>query len=157
VVDGWQLSGITTYQTGFPIRITSSSDNELMNSADFEYRANPIRSRHFVAKATGNGGYYFNTPSNQSSIFTRAGSSVTSAVHRARSAADRESARPMLRSRSSFRLPSIPLRFRGELFNVFNHTQFYNPDGNSTDGQQFGQVTEVKDPRLAQFALKFYF
>ena len=47
--------------------------------------------------------------------------------------------------------------FRGEIFNVFNHTQFYNPDGNSTDGAQFGQVTQVKDPRLVQFALKFYF
>jgi hypothetical protein len=47
--------------------------------------------------------------------------------------------------------------FRAELFNVFNHTQFYNPDGNSSDGSQFGQVTQVKDPRLAQFALKFYF
>jgi hypothetical protein len=49
------------------------------------------------------------------------------------------------------------LEFRAELFNIFNHTQFYNPDGNSTDGSQFGQVTQVKDPRLAQFALKFYF
>jgi hypothetical protein len=47
--------------------------------------------------------------------------------------------------------------FRAEIFNVFNHTQFFNPDGNSTDGSQFGQVTEVKDPRLMQFALKFYF
>ncbi|MGC1373135.1 MAG: hypothetical protein WA824_13450, partial [Candidatus Sulfotelmatobacter sp.] len=47
--------------------------------------------------------------------------------------------------------------FRAETFNVFNHTQFYNPDGDSTDGAQFGQVTEVKDPRLVQFALKFYF
>ena len=34
--------------------------------------------------------------------------------------------------------------FRAELFNIFNHTQFYNPDGNSTDGAQFGQVTQVK-------------
>jgi hypothetical protein len=47
--------------------------------------------------------------------------------------------------------------FRAELFNVFNHTQFFNPDGDSTDGAQFGQVTEVKSPRLAQFGLKFYF
>jgi hypothetical protein len=47
--------------------------------------------------------------------------------------------------------------FRAELFNVFNHTQFYNPDGDITDGSQFGQVTEVKPPRLAQFALKYYF
>ena len=47
--------------------------------------------------------------------------------------------------------------FRGEIFNIFNHTQFYNPDGNSSDGSQFGQVTQVKDPRLVQFALKFVF
>jgi hypothetical protein len=49
------------------------------------------------------------------------------------------------------------MEFRAETFNVFNHTQFYNPDGDSTDGSQFGQVTQVKDPRLMQFALKFYF
>ena len=27
----------------------------------------------------------------------------------------------------------------------------------ASDGSQFGQVTQVKDPRLVQFALKFYF
>jgi hypothetical protein len=47
--------------------------------------------------------------------------------------------------------------FRAELFNIFNHTQFYNPDGNSSDGTQFGQVTQARDPRLVQFALKFFF
>jgi hypothetical protein len=47
--------------------------------------------------------------------------------------------------------------FRGEFFNIFNHTQFFNPDGNSSDGAQFGQVTQAKDPRLMQFALKFFF
>jgi len=47
--------------------------------------------------------------------------------------------------------------FRAEIFNVFNHTQFFNPDGNTSDGDQFGQVTQVRDPRLVQFALKFFF
>ena len=47
--------------------------------------------------------------------------------------------------------------FRAELFNIFNHTQFYNPDGNTSDGASFGQVTQARDPRLLQFALKFYF
>ena len=47
--------------------------------------------------------------------------------------------------------------FRAEFFNIFNHTQFFNPDGNSSDGSQFGQVTQAKDPRLMQFALKFFF
>ena len=36
MTNGWALSGITTYQTGFPIRITSLADNELMYSFDFE-------------------------------------------------------------------------------------------------------------------------
>jgi hypothetical protein len=47
--------------------------------------------------------------------------------------------------------------FRAEFFNIFNHTQFYNPDGNFSDGAQFGQVNQVRDPRLMQFALKFFF
>ena len=47
--------------------------------------------------------------------------------------------------------------FRAELFNIFNHSQFFNPDGNSSDGTQFGQVTQSRDPRLVQFALKLFF
>ena len=47
--------------------------------------------------------------------------------------------------------------FRAEFFNIFNHTQFYNPDGVTSDGPVFGQVTQAKEPRLMQFALKFFF
>jgi hypothetical protein len=60
-------------------------------------------------------------------------------------------------------LKTIPLSetrrldFRAEFFNVFNHTQFFTPDGNTSDGSQFGQVTQARDPRLMQFALKYIF
>jgi hypothetical protein len=48
--------------------------------------------------------------------------------------------------------------FRGEIFNVFNHTNFSNPDGHFSDGPTlFGKVTQAADPRLVQFALKFFF
>jgi len=47
--------------------------------------------------------------------------------------------------------------FRAEFFNLFNHTQFFTPDGNTSDGSQFGQVTQAREPRLVQFALKFFF
>ena len=30
--------------------------------------------------------------------------------------------------------------FRAEFFNIFNHTQFLNPDGNITDGSDFGRI-----------------
>ena len=46
--------------------------------------------------------------------------------------------------------------FRAEFFNILNHTQFYNPDGNISD-PTFGFVRGARDPRLIQFALKLSF
>jgi hypothetical protein len=50
------------------------------------------------------------------------------------------------------------LQFRTEIFNIFNHAQFYGVDGNSgNQGSTFGQPQKVRDPRLVQFALKLLF
>jgi hypothetical protein len=52
------------------------------------------------------------------------------------------------------------LEFRGELFNAFNHVQFYSPtlqDGANAGDSLFGQVSIDRGPRIVQFALKFYF
>jgi hypothetical protein len=48
----------------------------------------------------------------------------------------------------------LRVEFRTEIFNVFNHAQFYGVDGNSGD---IGQPQKVRDPRLLQFALKLIF
>ena len=50
----------------------------------------------------------------------------------------------------------MALEFRAEVFNMFNHAQFENPDGDVV-GSNFGQVTSARDPRIGQFALKFSF
>ena len=47
-------------------------------------------------------------------------------------------------------------QFRMDIFNLFNKTQFFNPDGNFSNAT-FGQVLQARDPRLVQFALKFFF
>ena len=47
-------------------------------------------------------------------------------------------------------------QFRADIFNLFNKTEFVNPDGNFSN-TTFGQVLQARDPRLVQFALKFYF
>jgi len=44
---------------------------------------------------------------------------------------------------------------RFEFFNIFNHAQFKNPDGN-IDDQNFGIVTSARDPRIGQVSAKFY-
>jgi len=158
-LNGWAMSGITTYQTGFPIRITSSSDNELMNSFDFELPGEPDQVGAFHwQRPQSNGNYYFNNPTDQTSIFSEA-----NVLGRIGTAPRTICCGPGISETDISVIKNIPINershfeFRAEIFNVFNHTQFYNPDGNSTDGTQFGQVTEVKDPRLMQFALKFYF
>jgi hypothetical protein len=48
------------------------------------------------------------------------------------------------------------LEFRSEFFNIFNHANFGNPNGN-IGSLNFGRITTTRDPRLIQFALKFHF
>ena len=52
------------------------------------------------------------------------------------------------------------LEFRTEFFNAFNHTQFLL-SGNSSSvfgfTGSFGQLTQARDPRIIQFALKLSF
>ena len=153
VLDGWSLSGITTYQTGFPVRITSSSDTELMNSFDFELPGEPDLTAPFQRqRPQSNGNYYFNPNSFTLSDLGTVGNSPRTIC-----------CGPGISDTDFAILKNIAVsetkhfEFRAELFNIFNHTQFYNPDGNITDGSQFGQVTQAKDPRLMQFALKFFF
>jgi len=38
-LNGWAMSGITSFQSGFPIRITEQDDIELQSSFDFETQA----------------------------------------------------------------------------------------------------------------------
>jgi|HubBroStandDraft_5_1064220.scaffolds.fasta_scaffold01313_5 hypothetical protein len=179
VVDGWAVSGIVTYQTGFPIRITSSADNELMNSFDFELPGEPDQLAGFQKiQPQSNQNYYFNQNSftENATVAPTATNGIVnctaqivygcydpSLLGRVGTAPRTICCGPGISDTDISFIKNIPINerahmeFRAELFNLFNHTQFYNPDGNSTDGSQFGQVTQVKDPRLAQFALKMYF
>ena len=174
LLNGWALSGITTFQTGFPIRITSSSDNELQDSFDFELPGQPDQLAKFRTQhAQSNGNYFFNpnsftenatdptqTPCSVSVFY---GCYDPSLLGRIGFSPRTICCGPHISNTDFAVLKNIPVtegthfEFRAELFNIFNHTQFFNPDGNSSDGPQFGQVTQARDPREVQFALKFYF
>jgi hypothetical protein len=165
VLNGWALSGITTVQSGFPIRITSAADNELMYSFDFELPGEPDQILPFHTQdPRKNGGYWFNpntftenasdptSPNYDPSLFGRIGNAPRTiccgpgisnwdiAVHKMIPVSE-----------------NTHFEFRAEFFNAFNHTQFFNPDGNTTDGSDFGLIKRARDPRLMQFALKYFF
>jgi len=48
------------------------------------------------------------------------------------------------------------IQFRGELFNIFNHTNF-NGIGTTYGASNFGQATSAADPRIVEFALRYHF
>jgi hypothetical protein len=158
-VNGWAISGITTIQSGFPIRITSSADNELMNSFDFELPGEPDQLMPFRTQdPRKTGGYWFDP-----NTFTEDTSIDPSLLGRIGNAPRTICCGPGIAS-VDFALHKITpvtesqrVEFRAEFFNAFNHTQFLNPDGNSDDGVDFGRVKRVRDPRLIQFALKYIF
>jgi len=179
LINGWAVSGITTFQTGFPIRITSAADNELMYSFDFELPGEPAQIAPFhTQKAQSHGNYFFdpNSFTENATVAPTATNGITDcsagavfgcydkALFGTLGTAKRTICCGPHISQSDFAiLKTISLTetkhldFRAEMFNIFNHTQFFNPDGNTTDGSQFGQVTQVRDPRELQFALKFFF
>jgi len=174
LLNGWSVSGITTFQTGFPIQITSLADNELMYSFDFELPGKPAQIAPFrTMKPQSNANYYFdpnsftenatdNTapPCTAGAVFGCYDPSLLGTLGNAKRTI---CCGPHLSQTDFAILKTIPISenmhvdFRAEFFNIFNHTQFFNPDGNTSDGTQFGQVTQVRDPRLVQFALKFFF
>ena len=174
LLNGWAFSGITTFQTGFPIRISSLADNELMYSFDFELPGEPAQLAPFKKlKPQDNGLYAFDPnsftenatddsqpPCSDGAVF---GCFAPGLLGTLGTAKRTECCGPRISNTDFAILKTFPFSenkhvdFRAEFFNLFNHTQFFNPDGNTSDGAQFGQVNQVRDPRLMQFALKLFF
>jgi hypothetical protein len=50
---------------------------------------------------------------------------------------------------------SKAFEIRADFFNVFNHAQFKNPDGDFNGNM--GVVSSARDPRIGQISAKFYF
>jgi hypothetical protein len=48
------------------------------------------------------------------------------------------------------------VEFRGELFNIFNHTNL-NAFSSTFGAGDYGQVTSARDPRIVEFALRYQF
>ncbi|HVI10779.1 MAG TPA: carboxypeptidase regulatory-like domain-containing protein [Candidatus Binatia bacterium] len=165
LLDDWALSGITQFQSGFPIRLDTEDDTELIASIFFLGTEAPSQVAPFQKlNPKNNAGFYFN-PNDFATAATNPNNAVVPPLGQFNNGTQRAiCCGPGLNDWDFSIHKKIALseqryfQFRAELFNIFNHTNFYNPDGHFSDGPtEFGKITQAQEPRLVQFALKFYF
>ncbi len=177
LIGGFNVSTVITLQTGLPFDITDSGDRSLTGAGDdrpdyiggkvkfYDPRSNQFGIQNPYFDGTGGG-----TPDGAGNPnFRRIGSGGSAALGAGRYGN---------LGRNVFHGPGLlnsdlslwkdirltekhSLVIRGDAFNLFNHTQFYNP-GNSSgvndiSSQNFGQVQLARDPRLLQVQLQYRF
>lgn len=148
LVSGWGLDGITTFESGFPLKIGSSSGgtkpDRICTNAD---RSGSPESR---LDEWFNTSCFIPSPS-----FTYGTESRVDPNLRQEGMNDWDVA--FFKTTNFGPSERMGVQFRAEFFNLFNRPQF-GPPGTTQGTASFGVVSsQVNNPRLVQFALKFMF
>ena len=155
LVNDWEVSGITQFQSGFPIRLDTEDDTELINSLFFLGTEAPSLIGHAqIENPKKTGGFYLNYNQFQDPPLGSFNNGTQRTLCCGPGLIDWDFSvhKKIALNESKY------FQFRAEIFNVFNRTNFSNPDGHYSDGPtEFGKITQAGDPRLLQFALKFFF
>jgi hypothetical protein len=153
LTQGWNVTGITRLATGFPIRIQQSNGDLSLtgsNSTDEPNLLGPVVIQD-PRKAGPNGpNTYFLPDAFASDTLGHFGNANQRFFHGPGIVNTDFGMSKRVRISES-----IAAELRGEFFNIFNHTQFYNPNGNFSDSL-FGVVTNARSPRIGQLSAKFY-
>ena len=152
VLDDWSMSGIIQFQSGFPIRIQTQDDNELISSLFFLGAGAPQLTGplHILNPKKNNSFYLDPTQFSDPTLGTFATTPRSICCGPGENQWDVTFSKRVSLSEAKY------FQFRADIFNLFNKTQFVNPDGNFSN-TTFGQILQARDPREVQFALKFYF
>jgi hypothetical protein len=156
IIGGWRSSGILNVRGGQPFSVLSGLDYSYsgngLDRADLAGNPSLPGDRSKGAKLY----QWFNTSAfnfNAPGTFGNSGRNILRG--------------PGLTNLDFSLMKSIPLKvgpfaetqhldFRAEAFNVFNHANFNNPNNNMTS-PVFGRILSAQDPRILQFALRFWF
>ena len=164
LASGWTLSGITRFATGLPITLTESDDASLIgaNAAGLDV-PNYSGGKPVAYPNPRSGKPYFDV-----SLFTpedlgHLGNSRRRFFH-----GPGLNNWDMSLAKVTKITESKQLELRFEAFNLFNHAQFGNPDGDissgypayvngSNQGGTFGVITSARDPRIMQIGARLTF
>jgi len=168
IVNGWELSGTVSWQTGFPFTIFSGADNSL--SGMLGDRADlAVASVQQAVLGSGRSHAaevqeWFNTSAfvpNALQTFGDTGKNILRGP--------RFFDADLAAVKNAKITERLSMEFRAEFFNAFNNVNFGRPDGNLADiGATYGEITGLAgssssntygtaQPRIIQFAVKFSF
>jgi hypothetical protein len=151
LIGGWQLNGISTFQTGLPFSVNAGVDRSLAGIG--RDRADVLRSPEIFGGAPRGQMIqrYFDTTAFALPALGTFGTSSRNYLYG-----------PGL---INFDLGAFKafaftekqrLEFRWEVFNALNKPNFLNPVS-AVQNVNFGRITSARDSRIMQAALKFYF
>jgi hypothetical protein len=159
VLGGWNLNGIVTARTGFPITVLSGKTNSMIGSWGNHERADLIgdpnlsSSRPLAQKLS----EWFNPAAFTYNAIGTFGDSPRNFL-----------TAPNFGNFDLGLVKSFPIKkgpfsetqridVRAEFFNLFNHPNFGQPQSSVSNGSTFGTILNAADPRIIQFGLKYVF
>ena len=163
LTNGWAISGITKFSTGLPVTIVETDDQSLLGTAFGGPITLPVDTPNLVGplditNPRKTGGQYFSPAAFAPSALGTEGDSRRRFFHG-----------PGINNfdfalvKNTAINERFNLQFRGEFFNIFNHTQFLTPSGITgfsggvASSSSFGQVPGTLPGRIGQLSLKLNF
>jgi hypothetical protein len=163
LINGWEVSSVTTWQGGFPFTVYSGVDNSL--SGEFEDRADFTGTNIGQAQLSSSRSHgqmvqeWFNTSLFQPNAIGTFGNLGKNMLR-----GPRLFNTDLALVKDTRIAERYTVQFRFEAFNVFNNVNFQLYTGNGNTGVDryqadptFGQIFAAASPRILQFALKFRF
>ncbi len=152
--EGWKITGISRFNSGFPISLKSGGDFALTNiGLDYPTQIGPIKKLNPHAP----GHAYFDTSAFASGL--SCGYEVCGVTGSAKqysfSGPGTINTDAGVEKDTRIR-EGLSLNFRFEMFNVFNHANFTSVTGKASSGS-FGEATNTLPGRVGQISGKFIF
>ena len=169
LLGGWQLSGITQFQTGTPCSVATSNDyagvgqDGSFNCGGQMWIKNgdPTILHQIALNGASDAKYWFpTTDSNGNLLFSQPAKGTFNNLPGARNTIHNPGFENW--NMGLFKKFAITektgLQFRAEAFNVFNHPNWGGASFNPTNLSTFGKITgKTGDVRNMQFSLRLYF
>jgi Carboxypeptidase regulatory-like domain/TonB-dependent Receptor Plug Domain/TonB dependent receptor len=171
---GWSLYPILSWRTGFPLDVPArfadrfDPTNPGPSGAGDPYLANALFATGFTKVQFMNpkhndpnnpGNFYFNPAgfdNNEADYATAPANVALYGLPRNFFRGPGRTNLDLALAKTTPITERVAAEFRLEAFNIFNHTEFLNPDTNPNSGT-FGQETTTADPRILQLALRITF